>query len=75
MFENLTMAPIDKDLINYNLLNSKEKIIYQISFKYLLKNFKYLNAKKRNGYFVTFNKFELFWVKIITLRALLNLFF
>ena len=24
-FENLTMAPIEKDLINYNLLNSYEK--------------------------------------------------
>ena len=24
-FENLTMAPIDKDLINKNLMNSKEK--------------------------------------------------
>ena len=24
-FENLTLAPIDKDLINYKLLNQKEK--------------------------------------------------
>ena len=24
-FKNLTMAPIDKDLINYKLLNSREK--------------------------------------------------
>ena len=24
-FENLTLAPIDKDLINYKLLNKKEK--------------------------------------------------
>ena len=28
-FENLTMAPIEKDLINYNLLNSNlKKIIF-----------------------------------------------
>ena len=27
-FENLTMAPIEKELINFKLLNSSEKIIY-----------------------------------------------
>ena len=27
-FENLTMAPIDVDLINFRLLNKKKKIIY-----------------------------------------------
>ena len=27
-FENLTLAPIEKDLINYKLLNKMKKIIY-----------------------------------------------
>ena len=27
-FENLTLAPIEKDLINYDLLNKMKKIIY-----------------------------------------------
>ena len=45
-FENLTLAPIEKDLINYNLLNSSEKNylfkyhlnIYSAISKYLSKN-------------------------------------
>ena len=28
LFENLTMAPIDIDLINFKMLNKEEKIIY-----------------------------------------------
>ena len=28
VFENLTMAPIDKDLINFKMLNKEEKNIY-----------------------------------------------
>ena len=45
-FENLTLAPIDKDLINYKLLNKKEKdyllnyhlLIYSKLSKYLTSN-------------------------------------
>jgi len=45
-FENLTLAPIDKDLINYKLLNYKEKnylfnyhlLVYSKISKYLNKN-------------------------------------
>ena len=33
-FENLTLAPIEKDLINYDLLNKSEK---DYLFKYHLK--------------------------------------
>ena len=41
-FENLTLAPIDKDLINFKLLNEKEKnYLFPISYKCLFKN--YLN--------------------------------
>ena len=29
MFENLTLAPIEKDLINFKLLNKKEKKIFK----------------------------------------------
>ena len=28
IFENLTLAPIEKELINFKLLNSTEKIIF-----------------------------------------------
>ena len=28
LFENLTMAPIDTDLINFKMLNKEKKIIY-----------------------------------------------
>ncbi len=48
-FENLTLAPIEKDLINYNLLNIKEK---NYLFKYHLdvyyKIAKYLSKNERN---------------------------
>ena len=45
-FENLTLAPIDKDLINYKLLNQKEKdylfnyhlLIYSKISKFLNEN-------------------------------------
>jgi len=47
-FENLTLAPIEKDLINYNLLTKNEK---DYLFKYHLKLYatysKFLNMKER----------------------------
>ena len=47
-FENLTLAPIDKDLINYKLLNQKEK---DYLFKYHLliysKISKFLNENEK----------------------------
>ena len=47
-FENLTLAPIDKDLINYKLLNENEK---DYLFKYHLKIYnhysKFLKLKER----------------------------
>ena len=47
-FENLTLAPIEKDLINYKLLNSNEK---NYLFKYHLdvysKISKFLNPNER----------------------------
>ena len=48
LFENLTMAPIEKDLINYKLLNLSEK---NYLFKYHLQVYskisKYLNVNER----------------------------
>ena len=47
-FENLTLAPIEKELINYRMLNSFEK---NYLFKYHLEVYskisKYLNLKER----------------------------
>jgi Xaa-Pro aminopeptidase len=47
-FENLTLAPIEKDLINYDLLNENEK---DYLFKYHLKIYetysKFLNLSER----------------------------
>ena len=47
-FENLTLAPIDKDLINFNLLNKIEK---NYLFKYHLEVYSklsgYLNKKEK----------------------------
>jgi Xaa-Pro aminopeptidase len=47
-FENLTLAPIEKDLINYKLLSSKEK---DYLFKYHLNVYskisKFLNPNER----------------------------
>ena len=49
-FENLTLAPIEKDLINYKLLNSSER---NYLFKYHLDVYsnisKYLNLNEKNG--------------------------
>ena len=47
-FENLTLAPIEKDLINYDLLNKSEKLYL---FKYHLNIYsqysQFLNANER----------------------------
>ena len=47
-FENLTLAPIEKELINYKILTSSEK---NYLFKYHLEVYskisKYLNLKER----------------------------
>ena len=47
-FENLTLAPIDKDLINYKLLNQKEKD-YLFNYHLLVysKISKFLNEKEK----------------------------
>ena len=47
-FENLTMAPLDNDLINKKLLNSKE-LEYLLSYNMEIYNnlSKYLNKKER----------------------------
>ena len=34
-FENLTMVPIDKELINFNLLNKMKKLFIKLQFKNL----------------------------------------
>ena len=48
VFENLTLAPIEKDLINFKILSQKEK---DYLFKYHLNVYlmisKYLNIKER----------------------------
>ena len=47
-FENLTMAPIDKDLINYKLLNKQEKnylTMYHLNVYSKIE--KYLNKKEK----------------------------
>ena len=48
VFQNLTMAPIDKDLINYKMLNKEEK---KYLFKYHFDVYKnispYLNNNER----------------------------
>ena len=54
-FENLTLAPIEKDLINFKLLNSKEK--------------KYLNDYHKKVYIALkpyLNKAEKNWLKSFT---------
>ena len=51
-FENLTLAPIEKDLINFKLLNRKEK--------------KYLNQYHKKVYIKLapfMNKSEINWLK------------
>tara|TARA_Y100000590_G_scaffold457198_1_gene609333 strand:- start:632 stop:2356 length:1725 start_codon:yes stop_codon:yes gene_type:complete len=47
-FENLTLAPIEKDLINYNLLNKNEKnYLSNYHLKVYTKYSKFLNKKER----------------------------
>ena len=47
-FENLTMAPIDKDLINFDLLNKKEKnYLFSYHFNVYSKISKFLNKEEK----------------------------
>ena len=47
-FENLTMVPIDKELINFNLLNKKEKnYLLNYNLKIYSNLEKYLNYKEK----------------------------
>jgi len=48
VFENLTLAPIDKDLINFKLLSDKEKdYLLKYHFNIYLKLSKYLTIKEK----------------------------
>ena len=48
VFENLTLAPIDKDLVNFNLLNKLEKdYLFGYHLDVYLKISKYLNTKEK----------------------------
>jgi Xaa-Pro aminopeptidase len=48
-FENLTLAPIETDLINYKLLNRSEKnYLFKYHLNIYLKYYKFLNKKERN---------------------------
>ena len=47
-FQNLTLAPIEKDLINYKLLSSKEKdYLFRYHFDVYSKISKFLNLNER----------------------------
>ena len=47
-FENLTLAPIEKDLINHNLLNKNEKdYLFKYHLNIYAKYSKFLNNKER----------------------------
>ena len=47
-FENLTLAPIETDLINYNLLNKSEKdYLFKYHLNIYTKYYKFLNIKER----------------------------
>ena len=48
-FENLTLAPIEKDMINFNILDNKEKD-YLRNYHFLVykKLKRYLNYKEKN---------------------------
>ena len=47
-FENLTLAPIEKDLINYNLLNKDERnYLFNYHLNVYAKHSKFLNKKER----------------------------
>ena len=48
-FENLTLAPMETDLINYKLLNRSEKnYLFKYHLNIYLKYYKFLNKKERN---------------------------
>ena len=48
-FENLTLAPIDKDLINYKLLDNQEKdYLFKYHIDVYSKLSKYLNKNEKN---------------------------
>ncbi len=48
IFKNLTLAPIDKDLINYNFLtNSEKKYLFDYHLEVYLKISPYLNKKEK----------------------------
>ena len=48
-FKNLTLAPIDKDLINFNLLDKKEKdYLLKYNLEVYEHLYKYLNRNERN---------------------------
>ena len=50
-FKNLTFAPIDKDLINFKLLNKKEKnYLFKYHLETYLKISKYLTWKEKNWF-------------------------
>ena len=47
-FENLTLAPIEKDLINFKMLNDKEKKYLKFYHKKVYLNLrKFLNNKEK----------------------------
>ena len=47
-FENLTLAPIEKDLINYKLLSQSEKdYLFRYHLNVYAKHSNYLNKKER----------------------------
>ena len=47
-FENLTLAPIDKDLINFNLLNKEEKkYLFKYHFEVYRKISPFLKLKEK----------------------------
>ena len=47
-FENLTLAPIDKDLINFNLLTEDEKsYLWKYNLDIYTKLYKYLNSNEK----------------------------
>ena len=47
-FENLTLAPIEKDLINFKLLNNKEKnYLFEYHLNVYSKISKFLNDKEK----------------------------
>ena len=47
-FENLTLAPIDKDLVNYQMLNKKEKnYLFKYHFNVYSQLSKFLNKNEK----------------------------